>query len=581
MATSSFLLSLIPCMPTTTTTALPMWRIPSSQNRLVATANAQISDAIPFRRSANFQPSLWDNSYIQSLKIDPTEKEVTRINMLKEYVKRTLDEEKQAFRRLEIIDTLCQLGVAYHFEQEIENVLGTIYKSVESMTNVEMKEDLHYTALLFRLLREHGYNVSQDVLNIFKDIQNGTFIDTKTLLSLYEASYLAKEGEDMLDEMRHFASKHLQELAASLEPSQREHVVRSLELPLTLRMPRWHSWYFIHAYQKMENMDPNLLELAKLDYNKVQSNYKKELKTLSRWWSNVGFSEKLSFSRDRLVENYLFSIGWAFKPKFERCRENITKVNCFVTTIDDIYDVHGLLDELELFTSAVERWDASTLEELPDYMKICLLGLFDTINETAKDILERKGIQAIPYLRKYWIDLCRAYLVEAKWYHNRYMPTLKEYLDNAWISISAPVIPHLYFFTSQEITKEALEYLESNPEIIRLPLMISRLWNDMASFTDEMKRGDVPKSIQCYMHEESGVEEDVARKFIMGLIDDLWKKLNKERSSCAYFEEPFIVALMDVTRMSQSIYQHGDGYGRQDGKTKDQIMSLLIEPIQL
>ncbi|KAJ6854305.1 terpene synthase 10-like [Iris pallida] len=252
MAASSFLLSL-PCMPTTTT-ALPIWRNSSSQTRVVATTDAQRSFAVPLRRSANYPTSLWDNSYIQSLKIDSMEKDVTRINMLKEYVKRTLDEEEQAFRRLEIIDTLCQLGVAYHFEQEIENVLGTIYKSVESMTNVEiMKEDLHYASLLFRLLREHGYNVSQDVLNIFKDIKNGTFIDTKGLLSLYEASYLAKEGEDMLDEMRHFASKHLQELTVSLEPSQREHVVRSLELPLTWRTARLHSWYFIHAYQKMEN----------------------------------------------------------------------------------------------------------------------------------------------------------------------------------------------------------------------------------------------------------------------------------------------------------------------------------------
>ncbi|KAJ6850156.1 (-)-alpha-terpineol synthase-like isoform X1 [Iris pallida] len=373
-----------------------MWRNPRSQTRLVATTNAQRSDAIPVRRSANFQPSLWDNSYIQSLKIDPMEKDVTRINMLKEYVKRMLDEEKPAFLRLELIDTLRQLGVAYHFEQEIQNVLGTIFKSVESMTKMEAKEDLRYTALLFRLLREHGYNVSQDVLNVFKDIQNGTFIDTKTLLSMYEASYLAKEGEDMLDEMRHFASKHLQELAASLEPSQREHVVRSLELPLTWRMPRWHSWYFIHAYQKMENMDPNLLELAKLDYNKVQSNYKKELKTLSRWWSNIGFCEKLSFSRDRLVENYLFSLGWAFEPKFERCREKLTKVNCFVTTIDDIYDVHGSLDELELFTSAVERWDASALEELPDYMKICLLGLFDTTNERLKISSKQRALKLFP-----------------------------------------------------------------------------------------------------------------------------------------------------------------------------------------
>jgi hypothetical protein len=30
-------------------------------------------------------------------------------------------------------------------------------------------------------------------------------------------------------------------------------------------------------------------------------------------------------------------------------------VNAFITIIDDIYDVHGTLEELELFTKAIDR----------------------------------------------------------------------------------------------------------------------------------------------------------------------------------------------------------------------------------
>lgn len=55
------------------------------------------------------------------------------------------------------------------------------------------------------------------------------------------------------------------------------------------------------------------------------------------------------------MENFLWTVGVVFEPEFGYCRRMLIKVNALITVIDDIYDVYGTLDELELFTDAVER----------------------------------------------------------------------------------------------------------------------------------------------------------------------------------------------------------------------------------
>ncbi|CAN1185788.1 Trans-ocimene synthase, chloroplastic [Linum perenne] len=53
----------------------------------------------------------------------------------------------------------------------------------------------------------------------------------------------------------------------------------------------------------------------------------------------------------------------------------MSKLTSLINVIDDIYDIYGSLDELHLFTSAIQRWDASGLDLLPNYMQICFITL--------------------------------------------------------------------------------------------------------------------------------------------------------------------------------------------------------------
>jgi hypothetical protein len=94
-----------------------------------------------------------------------------------------------------------------------------------------------------------------------------------------------------------------------------------------------------------------------------------------RWWKDMGLANKLSFTRDRLMECYFWTIGMAFEPQLSNFRKGLTKVAALVTTIDDVYDVYGTLDELELFTDAVERLILynSSLSPFPTPPKIIII----------------------------------------------------------------------------------------------------------------------------------------------------------------------------------------------------------------
>ncbi|XP_022896311.1 (-)-alpha-terpineol synthase-like [Olea europaea var. sylvestris] len=420
-------------------------------------------------------------------------------------VKMMLDKTVEPLDQLELIDNLQRLGISYHFENEIKQILSVINKKYSKNDQQSKIEDLYATALEFRLLRQHGFKVSEEIFDRFKnekgEFKSRLWDDTEGLLQLYETSFLSMEAESTLEMATEFSMKNLND-QTSIDQCHSRLVHHGLELPLHWTILRAEARWFINIYKDRPDMNQILLELAKLDFNIVQAKY------VSRWRKGTCLAEKLSFARDRLVECFFWTTGVIFEPQYEFCRKILPKVNALVTTIDDIYDVYGTLEELEVFTRIIERWDVSSIHQLPDYMQICYLALNNFINEMAYDILKEKGLIIIPYLRKAWKDLCKAYLQEARWYFNGYKPTMEEYMNTAWISISTHVIlSHAFFAVTSPIEKEAVQYLLDYPNIIRWSATILRLSDDLATSMDEMKRGDVPKTIQCYMN-ETGASED-------------------------------------------------------------------------
>ncbi|KAI7729240.1 hypothetical protein M8C21_005419 [Ambrosia artemisiifolia] len=486
---------------------------------------------------------------------------------------------------LEHIDDIERLGLGYRFQNHIRRLLDVITLIYGDVELEETEDSLHKASLRFRILRQHGYNVSQDFLKRFKDNRGG-FIeciqtDVKGLLSLYEASHLAFMEESDLQEAKLFATEHLLKLKG-LDGEVLENINRALEFPLYHRMLRLQARCYIDARNK--RFDANLLlELATLDFNLIQASYKTELKEVSNWWNDIGLSQKLGFVRDRLMECFFWTVGMVFEPQYHSCRVGLTKVGTLITVIDDIYDVYGSLDELETFTDAVKRWDINAMENMPKYVQLGFGALYHTITEMCSSSSVAPVEDITPVLVKVWGELLETFLVEAKWTHDKlYIPTLEEYLDNAWRSVSGVVIlTHGYFLINQEINKDVVETLEKYHDLMKWSSMVFRLYNDLATSSNEMEGGKNVNAISCYMH-ENGVCEEVERAYIKTLIDEAWRKLIKVHVACSQeFANPFIDMAINLARISCCTYQYGDGHGAPDARAKDRVLSVIIKPITI
>nr|WCC60120.1 terpene synthase [Pityopsis ruthii] len=546
------------------------------------------------RRSANWQPSLWSYDFVQSLSSKyKEEKYMMRSQSLKEEVRTMISKEigvtENPLSILNLVDDLQRLGISYHFVDEIGSLLEKIYcnhyKNQEKWTNM----DLNLKSLGFRLLRQHLYHIPQEIFSDCIDA-NGNFKghlyeDITSMLNLYEASFHSIEGETILDDAREFTTKFLEKSLENLGDDQNMSslISHSLELPLHWRVPRVEAKWYIDSYEARSGTNPIVLELAKLDFNMVQAVHQEDMKHASNWWKETCW-ENFEFGRDRLVENFMWSVAENYLPHFQEGRRALSAVNALITTIDDVYDIYGTFDELQQFANVANSWDVNQIEDLPEYMKICFLAFYNTVNGISYNILTNKGVYILPYLKKAWQDLFKTYIIEAKWYNDGYTPTFTEFIDNAYMSIGiVTIIRHAYWLTLTSVPEDALHRIERADNMINSASLIVRLTNDIGTSSDELARGDVQKSIQCYM-KETGATEAKARAYIRQLILETWKKLNKERLEIgSEFEQEFVESVVNLARMGHFMYAdrdkaHRDMHGNPE-TFKPYALSLFVNPI--
>ncbi|KAG2689681.1 hypothetical protein I3760_09G149900 [Carya illinoinensis] len=495
------------------------------------------------------------------------------------------EEAEDPFEGLSMIDAVQRLNIDYHFQEEIEAILRRQYVRYITHGEYGHHDDLQVVALRFRLLRQQAYYVAPDVFNKFKD-EEGIFNkelseDIEGLMALYEASHLNIEGEDVLDEAGKVCEQLLKAWEKDCDNINHARVVgKTLGHPYHKSLASFTAKEFFDNSQGSSGRLNDLLQLAKLDFNMTQNMHQKEIAQISKWWGDLGLAKELKFARNQPLKWYICSMVCLLDPDLSDERVELTKPISLIYIIDDIFDVHGTLEEVTLFTEAINKWDFGALDQLPEYMKICFKALYDITEEISQKIDQKHGSNPLDSLRKMWASLCNAFLVEAQWFALGQSPKSKDYLENAIVSSGVHVVlVHTFFLLGQRITKETEDLVENMPGIISFPATILRLWDDLGSAMDESQDGRDGSYIEYYMKEHQDCSIKEARQKVLIMISDAWKCLNKECLSPNPFSASFTKASLNIARMVPLLYNYDENHGLPS--LEEHVKSVLYESVSV
>ncbi|KAL0443443.1 UNVERIFIED_CONTAM: Germacrene-D synthase [Sesamum latifolium] len=346
-----------------------------SSNSPIFTENDDLDDV---RRSVKFHPTIWGEYFLAYASTEISDAKKEELQKQKEMVRKVLNQTPDdSSYKLELIDAIQRLGVGYHFEEEVGKSLKCIYDIYSECSNKD--NNVRSVALRFRLLRQQGYAVSPANSRVLLENVEG-------ILDLYEAAYFGAYGDEILEKALEFSSSKLQFLLPIMTTSLSNQVKEALKIPRLKSLTRLGAWKFIATYQQHKSHNQILLNFAKLDFNIVQKMHQKELSLITRWWKDLDFTNKLSFARDRVAECYFWILGVYFEPQYEFERRIVTKVLALISIVDDIYNIYGTLDDLQLFTTIVQRWDVNDVDQLPPYMGICYKALLDVYLEMEAEV---------------------------------------------------------------------------------------------------------------------------------------------------------------------------------------------------
>ncbi|OAY75316.1 Ent-copalyl diphosphate synthase 1, chloroplastic, partial [Ananas comosus] len=248
------------------------------------------------------------------------------------------------FEHLWAVDRLARLGISRYFEHEIKSCLDYVsrYWTEEGIcwARNSAVHDVDDTAMGFRLLRLHGYDVSSNVFRKFE--KDGEFIcfagqSSQAVTGMYNlnrAAQLLFPGEKILKRAKSFSYAFLREKQACNELKDKWIIAKdlpgeveyALDFPWYASLPHIETRLYLDQYggaddvwigktlYRMPLVNNDLyLELAKADFNQCQALHQLEWLGLQMWYEENGLA-KYGVNKKSMLRAYFLAVSSIFEP---------------------------------------------------------------------------------------------------------------------------------------------------------------------------------------------------------------------------------------------------------------------------
>ncbi|BBN03577.1 protein MpTPS7 [Marchantia polymorpha subsp. ruderalis] len=460
-----------------------------------------------------------------------------------------------------MVDRLQRLGLARYFESEIDACMQFVYKQFSQENGrvgwVAAKgayTDMDDTAMAFRLLRLHGFDVnSTDSFEWYRTPEGGwcclpgeLSLGTTNLFSFFRACETGfPEEADLIEGLAwtrkllldRFKKNDLRDKYV-ISKTLASEVVTALANPWSQTMPRMEHRAYIDNYgtddvwigkvlyrlPKINNT--TFLKLAKADFNMCQKKHQEELKGLLRWNRELVFKSERCADDKTLIICFFAGAGCLPAPQLSLARRAFTQLCLLTVLLDDFFDSteESLAAKAQFFAACRSR-DPKLMDGAGSNAQLLFESMYGILSDVIVDgsFLQGRDISQAVY--DAWFRLVECHLKQAEWKDPNIQLSLEEYLEVAGVSISMEAVASVVqYFLGENITEE----MSQSPHTKRLTKLmntITRHTNDMATFQKEKLENT--QNLVSISTRDGATHSQVLESF-RKLVDDQMRRLVKE-----------------------------------------------------